>query len=179
MNYYYLYSFLPTLSLESPPPFSSERFYELCSEHLTPFDYRTLESLNEPIEETSPVAFIAAWRDFEVSLRNALTRIRAGKLKRDASAEIKPTIDYSMETEKAVSEAMARPSPIEREAALDKIRWKKIEDLAGLDPFASQSIFSYALRLKIAEKWERVSVQTGTERAEKIINAGSPDHSAA
>jgi hypothetical protein len=56
---------------------------------------------------------------------------------------------------------MLKTTPLERERALDRVRWNLLDELAGFDPFDSATALAYALKLRITERWHAVSDERG------------------
>lgn len=171
MNYYYLVASLPTLSLEAPPPMSGAAFRRLCAEHLTPGDLAALDELDGPLAAAARRPFVAAWRRSEAALRAAAVRARAARLHRDPATELPTGIVGGMEEEKAVSDAFSRNDPLERELALDRFRWRRIEELAGIAPFAGATLLAYALKLRLVERWAAMSAERGAGSLDALVNA--------
>ena len=67
---------------------------------------------------------------------------------------------------KVVADAFARATPLERERALDRFRWRVIEELQGYDPFAFSGIMAYALKLRIAARWGAMDEEQGRSIAD-------------
>lgn len=169
MDYYYFVASLPLLSLEGPPPLSSEDFLSMCDRLLRPQDSETMRSLSaDPVAE-DPSPFAQAWRDREIQLRNALVRIRAARMGRDASPYLRVERTVDAAVEKVATDAFSRPNPGEREREIDQFRWRQLEDLAGLGLFSESVVFAYGLKLKILERWATVDASKGQEIVEAIV----------
>jgi hypothetical protein len=173
MNYYYLAASLPTLSLDSAPLISPDAFRVLCRQHLTPADREAMEEVLDfdPAGAAPRGAVAREWFAAETCLRNAIVRVRAARLQRDAAASLRPESGYESTAERAVSEAYARGTPAERELALDRHRWHTLEALAGFDPFALRALMAYGLKLKLADRWARLTEEQGMRAADAIVNA--------
>lgn len=169
MNYYFFAASLPMLSLESAPLLSFEKFLELCEEHLCVTDLRTLDELMEFSTEKSSHRFVREWRRMETMLRNALVKMRAARLRRDASTYLKEQEGFDTYVERKASDAFSKDNPMDRELALDRFRWSQIEDIAGYDPFSSNAILAYALKLRLAERWAAMDNEKGKEKVEEIV----------
>ena len=169
MDYYYLVASLPVLSSEGPPPLSSEEFLSLCDRLLRPRDAETVRRLAaDPVAE-DPSPFAQAWRDREIQLRNALVRIRAARMGRDASPflRVERTVDAAVE--KAATDAFSRPHPGEREREIDQFRWRQLDELAGLNSFSENAVFAYGLKLRILERWSAMDPLKGQEIVKAIV----------
>ena len=169
MNYYYFAAALPTLSLESRPTLSFDEFRSLCREHLCRRDLDALDDIAETNGNTSRHPFVRAWRGEEQTLRNTIAGIRAARLKIDASTHLREPRGFDSSIERTANDAFAKDNPLDREMALDKFRWGRIEDLAGYEPFEGRSVLAYALKLILAERWALMSEEEGGKRADQMI----------
>lgn len=59
---------------------------------------------------------------------------------------------------------------IEKEKALDKIRWTYLDDNTFFHFFTIEKILSYQIKLIIAERWLKLDAETGKVFLEKLIN---------
>ena len=168
MKYYYLAASLPMLSMDASPPISLDTFRALCAEHLSAHDYRALEALLAGAAD--PHAFVGDWNRVETALRNACVRERAGRLKRDPVPFLRREADLDTAMARHVAAAFARRTPLEREHALDRLRWDLAEELAGFDPFSSRALLAYALQLRLAERWARMDPGAGDKTLESLVN---------
>jgi len=174
MNYYFLAASLPSLSLDSPPPLSFDQFRALCAEHFTPGEMRALDELRSPVTEDARDAFVSGWRHREVRLRNAVARARAARLQKDPAACVREQQGFDASEERAVADAFAKNTPADRELALDRFRWKQIEELAGFDMFSPRALLAYGLKLRLAERWAGMSEEKGRAQAEEMVGRGQP-----
>ena len=170
MNYYYLIASLPTISMDSPPPFSFEKFRSLCTEHVSPSDMATIDDLLNPLSDKAGNEFVDHWRNTEIQLKNSMAKLRAAKWKKDPSPYLKDHKHFDMSADRIVSEAFSMSNPADREFAIDKFRWAKAEELAGYDPFSARALLAYVLKLLIAQRWATMSDETGRKLADDIIN---------
>ena len=170
MNYYYLAASLPMLTLEGEPGISSEQFAVLCEEHFTRNDLLAFRQLVEGRTHDSRHPFVLKWHERETRLRNAVTRNRAQRTDRDPADYLVPEHGFDTLTEKAVSDAFARPSPLDRELHLDRFRWALAEETAGYNSFSSSALLAYAIKLKIAARWAQMSPEKGEEEVKKVIS---------
>ena len=94
MAEYYLISQLPSLdgiSESTPLPITEERFLDLCGRFLGKNAQRELSNLTllpSRDYEKSTVSLINAWNEGEQSLRLALAKVRADKLKKTFGMDI-------------------------------------------------------------------------------------------
>lgn len=169
MNYYYLAASLPSLSLDTPPPLSSLQLGALFAMHLNAADLKGLRELDGETTEPATHAFVNEWRQFECALRNALAAARAARRRIDPQPFVRGKPEFENDIERAISEAYGKENALERERALDRFRWKRIEALAGLNPFASRAVLAYALRLRLCERWSGLKEADGRAKAATLI----------
>jgi len=169
MNYYYFVASLPPLALEGDPPFSSEHFADLCAEHLSPRDLEALESLADPTRPGNH-AFVLQWRDAETQIRNTVARARALRLGKDAAGYLRPVTGLSVALEKRCSDAMALSNPLERERALDTLRWNLADELAGLETFSLSAVLAYGVKLYLVERWTAMNEDAGRQKLEAMAS---------
>jgi hypothetical protein len=157
--YPYVVSSLPMLHFGMKPPFSTERFLEMCHTFIPDEDYRLLSTLPGPGEyPAAGKGHGAKWRwiEFDSALRNDLVRIRAGRLRREPGPDLRSEGDRDATLAPAVMAAALQVSPLEAERALDELRWKALEELATGHPFDLDTLVAYACQLRILERWEHI-----------------------
>jgi len=171
MAYYYLIASLPSLSLDTPPSLSFAAFSALCAEHLAPHDLAAVKAIGDGSWLDAPPAHpvLAAWREVETTIRNAIVRDRASRTDREAAPFLREQTGLDAEIPHAVAEAFGRHTPLERERAIDQLRWRRLSALAGFDPFAPAAVLVYALHLRIAERWATMNRDLGRRQAEALL----------
>jgi hypothetical protein len=167
--YVYLVASLPLLSLERDAPWSPEEFYHYCENLLSPADLRDLRRIVDGDVQAVAHPTFRRWLSVETQLRNALARARAIRAGVDAGPYQHPYTGFDVQTERLAAEAMAAVDPLEREFILDRHRWRLLEEMAGSDAFGAAAVFSYALKLRIAEKWQSLTEEKGRVVVEAII----------
>jgi Protein of unknown function (DUF2764) len=161
MNYYFLAASLPALSLDQPAPLTAQRFRALCDGQLAPGDAAGLAELDAPPDAPAHHPFVALWHAREAWLRNTIVRARAARLQSPAERWIRADSYADTFIQHGVHAALARPDPLEREMALDHLRWQVLDELAGFNPFAAAAILAYAIRLRLVERWTRLRAADG------------------
>ena len=169
MNYYFLVASLPMLAFGSPPPLAEPAFLERCREQLTPDDWAVLTAVWERDGEGATHPFVTAWRDRETQLRNAVARQRGARIGRDPQPYLRPAAGLDMRLAARVVDAFARPTPLDREMDIDRVRWDMLEELAGLNPFSLHAVLAYAARLRIAARWSRMETDAGRRRMDECV----------
>lgn len=169
MEYYYLVASLPMLALGTAPAMDSDVFLSECRQHLRPED---VEAVTWALSPDGPAPHPAAqrWQDYETQLRNAIARQRARRRGRDPAAHLHAHDGFEPTLESAVDDAFGSPTPMDRERALDTLRWEAIDRLRGIDAFGLPSVLAYALQLRIAERWVIIQGEDGGERADALVN---------
>lgn len=170
MNYYFFISSLPDFTMDMLPPFSLEAFQAQCQQYLSHDDFHALEAIMNNDTEDSDHPFIRAWHDRETQIRNAIVRQRALRRKADPTPHLREQEGFQVHLDKAAADAFTKPSPLEREKAIDKLRWDSVEELAGFDPFTGRAVLAYTLKLLLARRWQQMSEADGKAKSEGIIN---------
>lgn len=171
MNYYYLGASLPELKMLEKPAISTEEFRLLASMHLKACDCSALADADSLFDRDPIHPFMKEWKTREMSLRNALVRVRAAAAKKDPQDHLRRPDEYSADSERVAAEAMSASSPLEKEQVLDRHRWKILDEMAAFNPFATEAILAYSLQLGIASRWGAMNHDAGLETAEKIISS--------
>lgn len=152
MSLVYLLASLPMLEFSTAPRVKVAEFLQLCREQLSPRDAALIEAMAtaQPLDHP----FARAWQAHETALRNAVARERARRLNHKNVAQwLRPQSTLNLSLNQAVATAMQRESPLERERALDKLRWEAAEHLGGLDALSFNALLAYTLKLTIATRW--------------------------
>ena len=171
MAEYYLISQLPSLdgiSENAPLPITEERFAELCNRFIGKKAPEMLSKLTispPKNSENSGSALIDAWNESERSLRFALGKVRAEKMKKpfDTENRILP-VEYM----KVASAATEIENPMEAEKYLNSYRLEILEALRPMDSFSEDYIFYYGLKLKLLLRIRQFDTKSG-EKAYKNI----------
>ena len=163
MSYYYLISSLPGISIDAKPAINLADFRASCADQLSPGDQQALEVILEPpaLPEAQSHPFVAQWHARETQLRNASARLRAAKRQIDAGEYIRTHTGFDVGLEESVDDAFAQATPLAREQALDRVRWRVLDELTGSDPFSAAAVFAYGVKLRISERWASLDAETG------------------
>lgn len=170
MNYYYLMASLPMLTLGTPPAVSLQDFVNRCSEQLAGADLAVLLDLLKTGGRASRHPFAATWARRDGTLRNAVVRLRASRLGREAGTYLRTEAGEDPDTARLAAGAYARTNPLDREMELDRIRWRILEELAGFNRFSLPAVLAYGLQLKLAERWAALSAERGRRAVEEYVN---------
>ena len=168
--YYYLIAGLPGIRTEAAPPLSMDEFMATCRDQLSDRDYAALEAVLDLDRDPAGNTFATAWQAHEIQLRNAAARHRAHRKKSDAVDWLREHPGFDVRLDNKVEEAFNRPTPLEREKALDDLRMEIADDLAGSDPFATAVLLAYAVKLKIASRWHAMDAEAGHAKIRQTIS---------
>jgi hypothetical protein len=169
VSYYYLASSLPALTLGEPPPISLEAFRASIEPILKEEDLAEFDCVTQGRFAEASSAFARAWHDADTQVRNAVARARANR----RSADVKPFLQehegFSVTIDRMVTDAYAKPNPLERDLELDRVRWKLLGDMATEAPFGLPAILAFAKQLQLAQRWAAMDEEQGQERVEAFI----------
>ena len=161
MSILFLIASLPAIALDSEPPLSPDDFAQRCGEWLGEEDCAAVRAIldGRPIDHP----FVNAWLDKETILRNALVHIRARASGKDATLYTRYAHGCDKKIESEVEDAVQHHNPLEKERAIDRIRWESVEELQGPDPLSKKTIFAYAVKLAIVTRWSKRNTESGQE----------------
>lgn len=170
--YPYLVSSLPMLHFDMKPPFSFDRFLEICCPLIPEKDGQVLRTLPQPgqyAEKGIRIPVVQRWIDFDVALRNELVKIRAAKKHVDPAAYLRFGGADSPSLAPAVLAAAVMASLLDAEKALDELRWKALEDIAAGHYFDLDFLIAYAGKLLILERWDTIRNAEGFTLLEQAL----------
>ena len=159
--YYYFAASLPTLMWGGELPFSLASFLEDCQRLLRDEDYQQVLIAVEMQDGPARNPLLVEWRSFsDRLLREAVWR-RAEALGRELGAgQVRP---QDPEAQAVLTEATRAADPLRAEQGVDLARWRKIEDLAQGHLFDLEFILSYAVRLRILDRYQRIAGEQGRQ----------------
>lgn len=174
MAEYYLISQLPSLdgiSENTPLPITEERFTELCNRFLGKKSRETLKKLtlspSKNIENSGSV-LVDTWNESERTLRFALGKVRAEKMKKNFHTENR---NFPVEYIKAVSMAVEIENPMEAEKYLNEYRLEILETLRPMDIFSEDYVLYYGLKLKLLLRIRQFDAKIGETAYKNIYNS--------
>lgn len=173
-SHYYLASSLLPLRWGSRPPLSSADFLAQCEGQLSAGELAALRAVTlHPPAEREPRGAEARWHDWDGYVRNLLAAARAARLRRDPAPMLRPERDVFPGDRREIEELLANDNPLERERALDQLRWRQLEDLEGGHLFDSDRLTIYRLKLLLLEKWAGFDAETGENNWAELVEAGT------
>ena len=170
-NAVYITASLPFLKFGDPPPFPISELRNRCSAVMTEEELATFDSLVNGEECDDP--FASAYMAHEIQLKNVVGHARAASWGPEVRFSERQFPGYDVTFAKMVSEAYAKQNPLEREQELDKTRFWLVDELArGEDSMAA--VYAFVIKLKICERWSRISAEAGNAAVLKVINDNDP-----
>ena len=147
----FLLAELPRLELNMLPPLSHEELAEHVEMALIPPRYQVAlaqggDALSAEPKEKAPRVF-REYQDFEVFLRQTIARKRAKEQGREVAFDRSP--EYRHDIVLAVDSAAAIADPLERERAIDKLRWQAIEEISAGHELDFDALCAYKLKLDL------------------------------
>lgn len=167
MNCYYAVASLPTLALGEPPPYPPAEAPKRLANVLEPEQLAEVELFAAGREAESARPFAAAWMEAETQIRNFCVQVRAARRTTEPQRYLRPQHGYAVWLERAVTDAFARPNPLEREMALDRCRWKVLDELVMEEPFGFDALLAWVLKLRMANRWAALHEAEGRRRFEE------------
>ncbi len=177
-NFYtYLLASLPMLHFGMKPPFSYERFLEMCHPFIPETDYFLLSHLPLPeqyADRQEWPAVIRAWIAFDTSLRNELVRLRTARRHLEPAPFLRAGESMDSSIASAVKAAGMQPSILEAEQILDEARWRFLENRATGHHFDRDVLVVYAYQLRMLQRWETIR----DADADRLLDRAFPAHGA-
>jgi hypothetical protein len=163
--YYFLVSSLPALEKGKPAPISYEEFLSSAQDQLSEADYAVLEqsSLNPGAESSD--ALLKTWFDWEYEFRTYMTQARVSRL--GFSVDVPYTSGNYVENFSRIQSILGSGNPLEVEEKLDGMRWDFLNDLEKDEFFSFINVQVYALKLLIALRQGKFTLEQGKELFER------------
>ncbi len=150
MSIDYIVSSLQPLVFDGPAPCTWDQFTALLPQEL--------------ISADGTMAFSPRWQDLETQLRNAMASARGGE------RHCRPTSGCDLYWRDRVTAAFQEKDPLKRETLLDRVWWDAAGELTPVaSPLSRGALETYAIRLQIVLKRNRISRETGNGIFDKIV----------
>ena len=191
MTYEYLLTGLPELKAGSDAPISLEKLDELLDEQLSQSDKKLLDLLRVPIDEATleeglkaKNRFIQEWFAFNRDINNVMVAQICRKHGFNAKQQIvgedevaeqlrthSTQKDFGLNELSGDYQAVLALAQIEnlmqREKAIDAIRFEWLQERTEFDFFSSEMVFAYYLEAVMLHRWSLLTVEEG----EKVFRA--------
>lgn len=147
------------LHFGTKPPFTFAKFLELCQGLISGDDMALLESshnLGTTAHRSPGSTTLRRWQSFEKALRNEVVKVRAHSMHVDPAPYLAPDGSSELALTHVALAAYRNPALLEAEKFLDETRWQRLEELASGHYFDMDFLVTYAQKLLILERWERI-----------------------
>jgi len=102
-------------------------------------------------------------------LRNALVRVRASALRKEAHPYLSEEKDAFSHLESQIQEAISK-DPRRMEEQLDRLRWQVLDDLSVGHDFDENALLLYRIKLLLVEKRVGLSPSEGRNLLDRGLN---------
>ena len=172
----YLMASLPMIELGDVPPLTMEEFRHRCIGVLDESELVALDALLAG--EECDDEFVTAYQAHEIQMKNVSGRLRASAWGPDVRFTERSFPGYDVTFAKMIQDAFAKSNPMEKEQDIDKARFWLVDCLAGVGEGTVKHVYAYAIKLKICERWARLSESAGDAAVLNVINANDPAYAA-
>jgi len=193
MTYEYLLAGLPELKAGSDAPISLEKLEELLDECLVPSDKAMLDLLRAPMDEQtleqglqSPNRFVRAWFGFNQDMNNVLVAQICRKHGFDPKQQIvgqgevaEHLRTHTTQKDFGLGEVMDEYQEIlalaqienlmDREKAIDAIRFEWLQSRTEFDYFSAEMVFAYYLEAVMLHRWSILTVAEGEKIFRELV----------
>jgi len=157
----YLLAGLPAPRLGATPPIEIDAFLDGCRRFLSEERTRELASAAGDAAGARSSAAARTWAAWNDRLDDQIVRQRCARDRRDPRPYLRASDGLRLDLVEAVAEAFEAPHPGARERALDELRWRLADELAGTAPLGFEALYARAVQLGIAWRWARWDVDAG------------------
>ncbi len=169
-HYYYTIATLPFFSYDTAPSVTVDDFLARAKEAMTSPAYAVLTAARLDISDQKVKdlpSFIKPWYRFELSLRNALVKMRAPGLGRESALFLREG-EEETGVEEIIREVSSQSTPLLAEDVLNRARWRKLDELEVGHYFDLQRMMILYLKVQLLERKHCFGEETGTAEFEKI-----------
>ena len=152
----YIVSSLQPLAFDGPAPYGWNDFLAL---------------LPEGFEVPDAVAGTGSlrWRTLETQLRNAMAAARGGE------KHSRPVSGCDLYWQNRITSAFQEKNPLKRESLIDRVWWDAAGELTPVSaPLSKGALETYAIRLRIALKRNKIDNDTGDEIFDRLTAGAEP-----
>ncbi len=181
-NYHYIISGLPCLSADfSPAQFS----YEETVGHILPLlserDRRAVAWIEQGFIPANlghhfyrgaskcSIPFIRRWYEFDHNLRNAQVDYLSRKEGFDSERWTDGSFSTEFEDYPQMYRVFEMEDMMERERALDRLRWEKVNELLSFHYFDIDVILGFVIKARIVARWSEMDHEKGVRMFEELV----------
>ena len=180
-NYEYIIASLPVPD-ENAGPLNAEALLaeirSLCSET----DNRLIDLLADGFDpdkldeefysrtQASHNAFIRGYFDYDLRVRNTKVDYINRMLGRPEGLDLLPEPgEEEFDGRAEVAAVLEQDDILARERGLDRLMWKKADELVLLHVFDLDVILAFVAKIKITDRWNKLDPQTGRELFRRLV----------
>lgn len=160
------------LHFGAKPPLSFERLIQLCQGIICDEDTSiikiTAKEAGYIYKGRQPT--LSEWHLFDMVLRNELAKIRSSRKHKDPLKFVRDDVYPEPYISRIAMNAHRSPSILEAEKILDEARWQVLDTLAIGHYFDIDFLITYAYKLLILEKWERIRSADAPAELERALS---------
>ena len=143
----YIVASLPSLAFGAPAPITWEKFAERCGGE---------ESVRRSLGK-------GGWTDLETQLRNAIAEARGGE------RFMRPATGCSLYWKNRIIACFQENDVAKRDELIDRVWWDAAGELTPpASPLGTGALATYAIRLKIALKRDKISETAGNAAFDRL-----------
>jgi hypothetical protein len=149
------------LTFGTKPPFSFEVFIQKCRSLIPDKELEIISRISSQGAfslEDEGFQVLKKWKDFDITLRNELVKVRAVRRKVDPLKYLRDGEYFDPQIVHIASLSLRNPSIFEAEKALDLERWHLLDELSVGRYFDFDTLIIYALKLLILKRWAKIEV---------------------
>ena len=193
MTYEYLLAGLPELKAGSDAPISLEKLDELLDEQLSSADKQLLDLLRVPIDAEilenglkAKNRFVREWFAFNQDMNNVLVAQICRKHGFDVKQQIvgEGEVAEQLRTHSSLKDFGLNELPgdyqailalaqienlMEREKAMDAIRFEWLQARTEFDFFSSEMVFAYYLEAVMLHRWSLLTIEEGEKVFRELV----------
>lgn len=169
--YVYLMSSLPFLKYGERSPFSFDHLLDICKGLIPEEDIGIIGMLKTSglYDYAGDQDTLRRWKNFEISLKNELVKIRAGRRHVDPLPYLRATAQSDISINHIAINAHRAANPLESQNVLDQGRWHALDELLLGHYFDVDSLIVYACKLLILERHDRIRSANNMAIVEKAL----------
>lgn len=167
----YFLSSLPSLHFLGPPPMAFEKFVSLCEQFVPEEEVKIIKnvSISGDYQLNVVPESLKKWQDFDIALRNELTKIRSGRKHLDPAKYLRKQEYLGFNLAQVAVNITRNPLPLEVHKAFDLERWRFLDELSLGHYFDLDLLVIYALKLLILEHWQEIQQADKNKTLENIL----------
>jgi len=181
-NYHYIISGLPCLSPDfTPGQFSYDAVVGQILPLLSEKDRTAVAWIEHGFDSANlghhfyreaakcPNDFIRSWYEFDHNLRNAQVDYISRKEGCDSEKWMDGSFTTEFEDYPRLYQVFEIEDMIERERALDRLRWEKANELIRFHYFDIEVILGFIVKAKIVQRWSEMDHEKGAQMFETLV----------